>query len=62
MAYLCDSYRSLPTAAKTLLAIADYAALKEPEVRNAQKGGKFEEPQLLPGFSLALSDILQFSS
>jgi Uma2 family endonuclease len=34
----------------------------EPEVRNAHEGGKFEEPELLPGFSLALTDIFQFSS
>ncbi len=30
----------------------------EPEVRAASDGGKFEEPDLLPGFSLPLSDVL----
>jgi Uma2 family endonuclease len=29
----------------------------EPEVRSAKEGGRFEEPELLPGFSLALADI-----
>lgn len=30
----------------------------EPEVRSAKAGDKFEEPELLPGFSLALKEIL----
>jgi len=30
----------------------------EPEVRRAADGGRFEEPQLLSGFSLPLSEIL----
>ncbi|MGH9328786.1 MAG: Uma2 family endonuclease [Terriglobia bacterium] len=30
----------------------------EPEVFSAKAGHKFEEPELLPGFSLSLSDIL----
>ena len=30
----------------------------QPTVINAERGGKFEEPELLPGFSLFLSDIL----
>ena len=30
----------------------------EPSVVNAERGGKFEEPELLPGFSLLLSEIL----
>ncbi|MGH9377093.1 MAG: Uma2 family endonuclease, partial [Terriglobia bacterium] len=29
----------------------------EPEVRTAEAGDKFEEPKLLPGFSLPLSEI-----
>jgi Uma2 family endonuclease len=31
----------------------------EPEVRSASAGHNFEEPKLLPGFSLPLADILQ---
>ncbi len=31
---------------------------REPEVRIADTGGKFEEPELLPGFSLSLPEIL----
>lgn len=31
---------------------------REPEVRAADAGEKFEEPELLPGFSLPLSEIL----
>jgi Uma2 family endonuclease len=31
---------------------------REPEVRAVDAGDKFEEPELLPGFSLSLSDIL----
>lgn len=31
---------------------------REPEVRSAEAGENFEEPNLLPGFSLALSQIL----
>lgn len=30
----------------------------QPSVVNAERGGKFEEPELLPGFSLLLSEIL----
>jgi Uma2 family endonuclease len=30
----------------------------QPSVVNAEKGGKFEESELLPGFSVLLSDIL----
>src|SRR5208283_473624 len=30
----------------------------QPSVLNAERGGKFEEPELLPGFSLSLSEIL----
>ncbi len=30
----------------------------QPSVINAERGGKFEEPELLPGFSLSLSEIL----
>ena len=30
----------------------------QPSVINAERGGKFEEPELLPGFSLFLSEIL----
>jgi Uma2 family endonuclease len=30
----------------------------EPEVRSAAAGAKFEEPELLPGFSLPLAEIL----
>jgi Uma2 family endonuclease len=30
----------------------------EPEVRSAKAGDKFEEPDLLPGFSLPLSEII----
>jgi Uma2 family endonuclease len=31
----------------------------QPSVLNAERGGKFEEPELLPGLSLLLSEILQ---
>jgi Uma2 family endonuclease len=34
----------------------------EPEVRRAQDGGKLEEPELLSGFSLALTEIFQSST
>jgi Uma2 family endonuclease len=30
----------------------------EPEVRSAEAGGEFEEPELLPGFSLPLAEVL----
>src|SRR5208282_5970091 len=30
----------------------------QPSVVNAERGGKLEEPELLPGFSLSLSEIL----
>lgn len=32
---------------------------REPEVRAVETGDKFEEPELLPGFSLALGEILE---
>ena len=31
----------------------------EPEVRSADAGHTFEEPELLPGFSVPLAEILQ---
>ncbi len=31
---------------------------REPEVRAAEAGDKFEEPELLPGFSLPLAEVL----
>jgi Uma2 family endonuclease len=31
----------------------------QPEVRSARAGDKFEEPELLSGFSLSLSEILK---
>jgi hypothetical protein len=31
----------------------------QPEVRSARAGDKFEEPELLGGFSLSLSEILK---
>jgi Uma2 family endonuclease len=53
-------------ATKTLLTVEEYAAFEEPEggklepeVRSAKRGDKFEEPELLPGFSLPLAEILQ---
>ena len=42
----------------TRLAYRYTASRLEPEVRSAQDG-KFEEPELLPGFSLALTEIFQ---
>ena len=46
----------------TRLAYRYTASRLEPEVRSAQDGGKFEEPELLPGFALALTDIFQSSN
>jgi|SRR5208282_6278609 len=40
-----EAYRYIPEA-------------PQPSVINAERGGKFEEPELLPGFSLFLSEIL----
>ena len=34
----------------------------EPEVRGTPEGGKFEEPEILPGFALALTDIFPSST
>lgn len=31
----------------------------DPEVRSAEAGGRFEEPEVLPGFSLPLSEIFK---
>jgi Uma2 family endonuclease len=42
---------------KTRLAYRYTSGSLEPEVRSAKDGGKFEEPDLLSGFSLALDDI-----
>jgi len=42
---------------QTRLAYRYTARRLEPEVRSAKDGAKFEEPDLLPGFSLALADI-----
>jgi Uma2 family endonuclease len=41
----------------TQLAYRYVSGRLEPEVRSAKDGGRFEEPELLPGFSLALADI-----
>ncbi|HXJ92513.1 MAG TPA: Uma2 family endonuclease [Terriglobia bacterium] len=41
----------------TQLAYRYTASRLEPEVRSAQEGGKFEEPKILPGFSLTLAEI-----
>lgn len=46
----------------TQLAYRHTASKLEPEVRSAQEGGKFEEAEILPGFSLALIDIFQSAS
>ncbi len=43
---------------KTGLAYRYVPGKLEPEVRTAVDGGRFEEPQLLPGFSLPLAEIL----
>jgi Uma2 family endonuclease len=43
----------------TRLAYRYTASRLEPEVRSAQNGGRFEEPELLPGFSLVLTEIFQ---
>ncbi|MGH9449330.1 MAG: Uma2 family endonuclease [Terriglobia bacterium] len=42
----------------TRLAYRYIPGKREPEVRAAEAGDKFEEPELLPGFSLSLSAIL----
>jgi Uma2 family endonuclease len=42
----------------TRLAYRYVRARLEPEARSAEAGDKFEEPELLPGFSLLLSEIL----
>jgi|SRR5579875_610175 len=42
----------------TRLAYRYVPGKREPEVRAAEAGDKFEEPDLLPGFSLPLSEIL----
>ncbi|HXJ92514.1 MAG TPA: Uma2 family endonuclease [Terriglobia bacterium] len=46
----------------TRLAYRYTAGRLEPEVRSTQDDGRFEEPELLPGFSLALADIFQSAS
>ena len=43
---------------KTGLAYRYVPGKLEPEVRRAEDGARFEEPQLLPGFSLPLTEIL----
>jgi Uma2 family endonuclease len=43
---------------KTRLAYRYVSGKLEPEVRRAADGARFEEPQLLPGFSLPLAEIL----
>ena len=35
------------------------AGKRDPEVRNAKAGDRFEEPELLSGFSLPLAEILK---
>ncbi len=42
----------------TRLAYRYLPGKRQPEVRAADTGDKFEEPELLPGFSLLLSEIL----
>ncbi|MGH9404655.1 MAG: Uma2 family endonuclease [Terriglobia bacterium] len=42
---------------KTRLAYRYVSGRLEPEVRRADSGAKFEEPELLPGFSLPLAEI-----
>src|SRR5579863_9069908 len=42
----------------TRLAYRYVPGKREPEVRAAEAGDKFEEPDLLPGFSLPLTEIL----
>jgi Uma2 family endonuclease len=42
---------------KTRLAYRYVTGKREPEVRAAEAAEKFEEPELLPGFSLPLTDI-----
>jgi Uma2 family endonuclease len=42
----------------TQLAYRYVAGKLQPEVRGAEKGDKFEEPELLPGFSIPLAQIL----
>ena len=43
---------------RTQLAYRYVAGKLDPEVRSAQAGGPFEEPELLSGFSLPISEIL----
>lgn len=43
---------------KTRLAYRYIGGKREPEVRAAESGDKFDEPAILPGFSLPLNDIL----
>ncbi|HEX5482041.1 MAG TPA: Uma2 family endonuclease [Terriglobia bacterium] len=42
----------------TYLAYRYVPGKREPEVRAAEAGDKFEEPELLPGFTLPLAEIL----
>jgi Uma2 family endonuclease len=44
---------------RTQLAYRYVAGKLDPEVRSAQAGGRFEEPELLSGFSLSISEILK---
>jgi hypothetical protein len=43
---------------KTQIAYRYVPGKLEPEVRSAEAGDKFEEPELLPGFLLPLAEIL----
>ncbi|HEX5426151.1 MAG TPA: Uma2 family endonuclease [Candidatus Acidoferrales bacterium] len=43
---------------KTRLAYRYIRGKREPEVRAADSGDKFDEPAIVPGFSLSLNDIL----
>jgi Uma2 family endonuclease len=44
---------------RTQLAYRYVAGKLDPEVRSAQAGDRFEEPELLSGFSLPISEILK---
>ncbi len=44
---------------KTRLAYRHLPGKLEPEVRSAEAGHAFDDPELLPGFSTALAKILQ---
>jgi Uma2 family endonuclease len=44
---------------RTQLAYRHVAGKLDPEGRSAKAGGRFEEPDLLPGFSLPLADIFR---